>query len=1005
MSSRTVITIFSILASLIAIPSLLILLIVVYAYIQPIIIPRQITDKLQNELTKIMPYATDVKLAGTSVVFDKNLKLSFHNISIKNLENFEFDIPTVNVSINFFKSLIDYNERLIKVEVINPKIFNHSEDNIQFLHLPSAIINEYINYHRKILLKSELIIKEIDVNSLFKNNNISDFYSSLILNEINIKPIMTDNLVLSIIGDFITFDVKNTINAVMDFSSNKYLVIKGNITNPTSNILKSLDLKIPQLNNAEFDLNVEFKAILKSVGIIDYIEYSISSQNGIIRQNDFFEHEFNFIKFKLAGYCFKNCSEITLEKLNFLNDDVNLTSNFEIINTDDSKLIKAIFSIDTTSSNNISKYWPKSIAGDLRQWIIEHIKDGSVKANGVAKFDLLQVSTKQEPEIDVNIEFNDSSLCYNANLPPITNINALLKISSQGLNFDIGSAMLSNINLQNIKGSIDNLFNTNVSSLKLESDFSGEATVLSNTLFNYFGVNDIAIKKGSFSGIIRANLPVHKDVDLNQLDIKGTLNLKDVEIENLSNDHLKPIEGVFTIDLKDQILSSNAKIDIGKKLKGIIAAKYYLKTEDYTFNIVSIIDWHLIDEMFSLKPEFLSGKSAITFESESIKSVKKQILNFDLKDSTINFTQLNLKKAAGIAGTLNIDLINLVSFLQKKNLVIDDFKLNLPNIVSHGKITLDNKLKIISIDSKFNTIGRGNFGFVLNNTENTTSLIISGDSVDLDGIEFKVKKPDLKLADSIHLDEIKSTTTYTVESKLKKLYLNNNKYISNPQIKMIISDNMLKKFDVQGKLNNESSINLDFNYPHLSLITTDSESLLSGLGITKKIKSGMLRVQGSFNEKLFNGTLEITNFRMMKIPIIAKLISIISITTTSFESLLNLFTNTGIKFDILKCPLSYENGILVLNDCYVTGPTLAITATGKIDFDKDAIEIKGSVIPENILNMIARNIPIFGNIFKNKKDHALIGASYKIDGSVKDPSISSNPLSVLAPGFLKEVFR
>jgi len=96
--------------------------------------------------------------------------------------------------------------------------------------------------------------------------------------------------------------------------------------------------------------------------------------------------------------------------------------------------------------------------------------------------------------------------------------------------------------------------------------------------------------------------------------------------------------------------------------------------------------------------------------------------------------------------------------------------------------------------------------------------------------------------------------------------------------------------------------------------------------------------------------------------------------------------------------------MLNASNCYAKGPSLTFTADGFIDFNKDQIKIKGTVVPENILNSAISNIPLIGSAFNSKKGNSLIGASYTISGTIDDPKTSSNPLSILAPGVLREAF-
>ena len=67
---------------------------------------------------------------------------------------------------------------------------------------------------------------------------------------------------------------------------------------------------------------------------------------------------------------------------------------------------------------------------------------------------------------------------------------------------------------------------------------------------------------------------------------------------------------------------------------------------------------------------------------------------------------------------------------------------------------------------------------------------------------------------------------------------------------------------------------------------------------------------------------------------------------------------------------------------------------------------EGYIIPANILNQLIGNIPILGNILSggSKAHKGLVSMSYTMKGPLADPVVSSNPLSVLAPNFVKGLF-
>src|SRR3546814_5483913 len=89
----------------------------------------------------------------------------------------------------------------------------------------------------------------------------------------------------------------------------------------------------------------------------------------------------------------------------------------------------------------------------------------------------------------------------------------------------------------------------------------------------------------------------------------------------------------------------------------------------------------------------------------------------------------------------------------------------------------------------------------------------------------------------------------------------------------------------------------------------------------------------------------------------------------------------------------------------IYGASLGLTAKGNIDFDRDAIDLTGVVVPAYSINNFLSKIPLLGTILTGGEGEGLISVVYTVDGPTDDPDVSVNPLSALTPGFLRNIFR
>jgi hypothetical protein len=150
----------------------------------------------------------------------------------------------------------------------------------------------------------------------------------------------------------------------------------------------------------------------------------------------------------------------------------------------------------------------------------------------------------------------------------------------------------------------------------------------------------------------------------------------------------------------------------------------------------------------------------------------------------------------------------------------------------------------------------------------------------------------------------------------------------------------------------------------------------------------------------YQGKAVLKDFRVVDQPFLARLF-----TAGSLSGLVNLMKGQGIAVDRLEVPYSSRNGVISVHDVRATGPAIGVTAEGYIDRPKNDIALKGSLVPLFGINSVLGNIPLLGDVLTSKQGEGIFGMSYSVTGNADEPSVSVNPLSVLAPGIVRRIFE
>lgn len=113
----------------------------------------------------------------------------------------------------------------------------------------------------------------------------------------------------------------------------------------------------------------------------------------------------------------------------------------------------------------------------------------------------------------------------------------------------------------------------------------------------------------------------------------------------------------------------------------------------------------------------------------------------------------------------------------------------------------------------------------------------------------------------------------------------------------------------------------------------------------------------------------------------------------------------GIVFDAMHAPFTYAEDRLTLNDATAKGPLIGVNLSGDYALDRDALDLRGVFTPLYRINSALGAIPVLGTILTGGDGGGVFAFTFAVTGPAEDPSVSVNPLSVLAPGILRKIFE
>ncbi|MBJ3761789.1 hypothetical protein ILP92_03380 [Maribius pontilimi] len=174
----------------------------------------------------------------------------------------------------------------------------------------------------------------------------------------------------------------------------------------------------------------------------------------------------------------------------------------------------------------------------------------------------------------------------------------------------------------------------------------------------------------------------------------------------------------------------------------------------------------------------------------------------------------------------------------------------------------------------------------------------------------------------------------------------------------------------------------------------DAGAVLRDAGLFRNVEGGALELtlRPGGGRGIYEGALRVTGPRLRNAPTMAELLSAISVV-----GLLEQMQGQGIPFDEVSADFRLSPSRITLYRSSATGNSLGLSMDGVYDPQSKRMDMQGVVSPLYLLNRV-------GSIF-TRRGEGLFGVSFTLRGTVSDPAVAVNPLSILTPGMFREIFR
>lgn len=174
----------------------------------------------------------------------------------------------------------------------------------------------------------------------------------------------------------------------------------------------------------------------------------------------------------------------------------------------------------------------------------------------------------------------------------------------------------------------------------------------------------------------------------------------------------------------------------------------------------------------------------------------------------------------------------------------------------------------------------------------------------------------------------------------------------------------------------------------------DAGGVMASTGVFPDARGGTLDLQltPTGPKGHYNGHAEATDVRVQNAPVLAALLSAISVV-----GILEQLNGDGLVFYEADADFRLTPEAIEITRGAAVGASLGVSVAGVFDAVGKRLDMQGVISPIYLLNGIGAVL--------TRRGEGLFGFNYKLSGSSDRPSVSVNPLSILTPGMFREIFR
>ncbi len=663
--------------------------------------------------------------------------------------------------------------------------------------------------------------------------------------------------------------------------------------------------------------------------------------------------------------------------------------------TDRVRLQVALADVDASFAGAV---WPVDVARGARGWLTQNIPNGRIERADLW-IDLDGDALAGAPAASAlrgTARVRDAEIHYLRPMPPVTEAAATARFDADRLVFEVTGGRLEEVEVLGGEIVISD-YASAATTEQLTVDVRGRGpvptmlAVVDNeplTLASRYGLPTTeAAGGGTFR--LQVALPLLADVALDDVDLVFGGDFEGVRLPGMAAGR----------DLTDAILRLDSTADrVEASGRGAIAGVPL----EFAYLLDNVADIERLeargqvpgDRLTSLGiPDLLPVAGPVGFEAtlDVADGETRTQLGLDLVDAEVEVPRLALWKPAGIAGRIDADVVE-----RSDSVTLAPVTAAWPglDIRVEGELAPDGTIRELTVAPL--RIAATDLEARAARRDAVLEVNVEGPRLDLSPMLVRV---DSNGADADGPDAL------DLSWAIDEVVAGGQGQLRAATGSARLRGGVVETLDLQaGTPDFEKGLDLDIRPSaegrNLTLATRDAGGVLRALDLSDALFGGTLTLDGTLRsdapELRLAGELRAEDLVVRGVPPMVERLA----ETPEIADL----ADGDIQVARFVAPITVTSNVLTLEDAYLRAADLAVRFSGDIDLATSDLELAGNLAPLATLNQAIGGIPVLGPFLQGQRQAGAFALNFTVTGRREDPTVVVNPLSIITPGALADLF-